>query len=114
MIERRVRDEYPTRELEGLDYERGAAVHNHIIELGWTQRVLALETLDKRTWWDCYGGDAALASVFNRLDASVVSFLNVAWHLFAMGTQPRLFHPFLCHLSASTPQDPALTISHLA
>jgi hypothetical protein len=114
MAERRIRDEQPIRELEGLDYERCAAVHNHIIELGWTQRGFALDTLDKRTWWDCYGGDAALASFSNRLDASVVSFLNVAWHVFAMGTQPHPFHPFLCHSSASTSQDPPLSTSHLA
>lgn len=100
MAEWRIGDEHPLRELDGLDYERCAALHNYIVELGWAQRGLALGTLDKRIWWDCYGGDAALASVSNRLDASVVSFLKAAWHGFSMEpvTKPHLFHRYLTRL----------------
>jgi hypothetical protein len=84
MTEWRISEEQPVRDLEGLDHERCAALHNHIVELGWTQRGLALDALDKRTWWECYNGDAALTSISERLEASVISFLKVAWHEFAM------------------------------
>ncbi|KAI8937174.1 hypothetical protein NX059_006386 [Plenodomus lindquistii] len=84
MAEWRINDACPLRELEGLDHERCAALHNYIVDLGWVQRGLALDTLDKRTWWECYGGDAVLASISDRLDATVVSFLKAAWHGFAM------------------------------
>jgi len=100
MTEWRINDEHPLRELEGLDHERCAALHNYIVELGWTQRGFALDTLDKRTWWECYGGDAALANVSDRLDASVIFFLKVAWHGYSMEptTRPHLFHRYLARL----------------
>lgn len=100
MAEWRISDETPLRELYGLDHERCAALHNYIVELGWTQRGLALATLDKRTWWECYGGDTALVSTTERLDASVVSFLKVAWHGFATdpATKPHLVHRYLARL----------------
>jgi hypothetical protein len=102
MAEWRISDENPLRELDGLDYERCAALHNHIVELGWTQRGLALDTLDKRTWWECYGGDAALASTTERLDTSVVSFLKAAWHGYALdlATTSHTFHRYLAGLSS--------------
>lgn len=101
MAEWRISNEVPLRELDGLDHERCAALHNYIVELGWTQRGLALDTLDKRTWWQCYGGDAALASTAERLNPSVVSFLKAAWQGFAMdsASNPHLFHRYLGGLS---------------
>lgn len=97
MAEWRVSDEAPLREIEGLDHERCAALHNYIVELGWTQRGLPLDQLDKRTWWECYGGDAALAETTARLNSPVVSFLKAAWHGFAMDGAPKLhyFHRYL-------------------
>jgi hypothetical protein len=97
MAEWRVSEEQPLRYLEGLDYERCAALHNYIIELGWTQRGLALDALDKRTWWECHGGDAALTGISERLEAPVVSFLKLAWNGFSMdGSGPvHLFHRYL-------------------
>lgn len=102
MAEWRISDENPLRELDVLDHERCAALHNYILELGWTQRGLTLDTLDKRTWWECYGGDAALAKTAERLDASVVSFLKAAWHGYAMeqAIRPHLFHRYLAGLCA--------------
>lgn len=101
MAEWRISDEVPLRELDGLDHERCATLHNYIVELGWTQRGLALDTLDRRTWWQCYGGDAALASTAERLNPSVVSFLKAAWQGFAMdsASNPHLFHRYLGGLS---------------
>jgi hypothetical protein len=100
MAEWRISEENPVRELEGLDYERCAALHNYIVELGWTQRGLTLDTLDKRTWWECHGGDAALTSVSNRLEAAVISFLKLAWHGFSMETAspPHFFHRYSVRL----------------
>jgi hypothetical protein len=49
MAKWRISDEVPLRELDGLDHKRCAALHNYIVELGWTQRGLGLNTLDKRT-----------------------------------------------------------------
>jgi hypothetical protein len=100
MAEWRITDEQPMNDLEGLDHERCAALHNYIVGLGWTQRGLELDTLDKRTWWECYGGDPALASVSRRLEASVVSFLKAAWHGFATGTEipTHLIHQYLARL----------------
>jgi hypothetical protein len=97
MAEWRISAEQPVRYLEVLDYERCAALHNHIIELSWIQRGLTLDALDNRTWWECYGGDAALKSISDRLEASVVSFLKLAWHGFSMdGSSPvHLFHRYL-------------------
>ncbi|CAD0096051.1 unnamed protein product [Aureobasidium mustum] len=102
MAEWRITDEQPVRELETLDHERCAALHNQIVELGWTQRGLALDKLDKRTWWQCYGGDAALASISARLDCSVISFLQAAWHGFAMDSSELRhgFHRYLVGLAS--------------
>jgi hypothetical protein len=51
MAEWRITDENPVREhIAGLDYERYAALHNHIVERSWTERGLDLATLDRTTW----------------------------------------------------------------
>jgi len=93
-------DNHLLRGLNGLEGERCAALHNYIVELGWTQRGFALSTLDKRTWWECYGGDAALANVSDRLDASIIFFLKATWHGYSIKpvTGPRLFHRYLACL----------------
>lgn len=100
MAEWRISDECPLRELGGLDHERCAALHNHIVELGWVQRGLALDNHDRRTWWECYGGDAVLAGLSDRLDATVVSFLKAAWHGYAMEpvAKRHLLHRYLACL----------------
>jgi hypothetical protein len=96
----RITASQPIRDFDGLDYERCAALHNHVVSLGWTQRGFALSDLDKRTWWECYGGDAALASLDDpkRLHPTIVSFLKLAWHGFAM---PSAAHTHLFHRYAS-------------
>lgn len=98
----RVTEKQPVRELGTLDHERCAALHNLIVERGWTQRGFEVHQLDKRTWWDCHGGDAALASISARLDSSVVSFLKAVWHGYSMHTaeQDHDFHRYLSALSS--------------
>lgn len=49
MTEWRISDENALRESCGLEYQRSAALHNHVVKLGWIQRDLVLDTLDKRT-----------------------------------------------------------------
>ncbi|CAN9081552.1 unnamed protein product [Alternaria sp. RS040] len=100
MAEWRISDECPLRELGGLDHERCAALYNYVVELGWVQRGLVLDSLDRRTWWECYGGDAVLAGVSDRLDATVVSFLKAAWHGYVMEpvAKRHLFHRYLACL----------------
>ncbi|KAF7681237.1 hypothetical protein GT037_000213 [Alternaria burnsii] len=97
MAEWRISDECPLRELGGLDHERCATLHNYIVELGWVQRSLVLDSLDRRIWWECYGGDAILAGLSDCLDATVVSFLKAAWHGYAMKpvAKRHLFHRYL-------------------
>lgn len=102
MAEWRITEERPARELESLDHERCAALHNLMVELGWSQRGLKLDDLDKRTWWQCYGDDAALASISARLNSSVVSFLKAAWHGFALDVSKpdHDFHRYLVGLAS--------------
>jgi hypothetical protein len=90
------------KEPGSIDHQRCAALHNSIVERGWTQRGFELHRLDKRTWWDCYGGDAALASIAVRLEPSIVSFLQAAWHGFSMSTaeHDHDFHRYLVCLSS--------------
>jgi len=47
-------------DVSGLDHERCAALHNLIIERGWTESGRNLNDLDSRTWWECFGKDAEL------------------------------------------------------
>lgn len=81
-----VTEERPVRELGTLDHERCAALHSLIVERGWTKRGFELHQLDNRTWWECHGGDAALASISARVESSVVSFLEAVWHGYSMDT----------------------------
>lgn len=73
---------------------RCAPLHNYIVEVGWTQRGLELDVLDKRSWWECHGGYADIASKMEFLVVFVVFFLKAAWHGFAMEatTIPDLSH----------------------
>ncbi|KAF2672540.1 hypothetical protein BT63DRAFT_369504 [Microthyrium microscopicum] len=41
-----------------FDFERCAALHNHVIERGWLGTGRDLETLERRSWWDFYGQEA--------------------------------------------------------
>ncbi|KAL1846829.1 hypothetical protein Plec18170_008971 [Paecilomyces lecythidis] len=97
MSQWRVTAEHPLREVDGLDYERCAALHNLIVERGWTASGRSLSDLDRRTWWECYGGDAELLPHAAKLSPSVVAFLKTAWHGYASTAQPP--HAFFRYLA---------------
>ncbi|KAK4063896.1 hypothetical protein Trihar35433_8604 [Trichoderma harzianum] len=97
MSQWRLTAEHPLREIEGLDHERCAALHNLIIERGWTASGRSLSTLDRRSWWECYGGDAELSPHAAKLSPSVIAFLKTAWHGYAITSQPQ--HAFFRYLS---------------
>lgn len=99
MAARRIND-HPMRYIGGLNYQLCAALHNRIIALGWIKRGFTLNSLDKRSWWNYYGGNAVLASLSIRLHASIVLFLKAAWHGFEMkpGYIGHLFHGYLACL----------------
>ncbi|KAL7935631.1 hypothetical protein V8C35DRAFT_297840 [Trichoderma chlorosporum] len=100
----RVTTEHPLRDVEGLDHERCAALHNLIVEQGWTTSGRSLSHLDRRTWWECYGGDAELSSYIANLSPSVIAFLKTAWHGYVMTAQPQ--HAFFRYLaSLCSPDD---------
>ncbi|KAF1817963.1 uncharacterized protein K489DRAFT_385356 [Dissoconium aciculare CBS 342.82] len=102
MTEWRITEQNPVREdIEGLDFERCAALHNLIAERGWSQRGKDPNHLDRTTWWECYGGESSLESYARRLDESVVSFLKLAWSGFSRDpSHGHAFHQILVGLSA--------------
>jgi hypothetical protein len=94
MAEHRITEENPVRwDSDGLDFERCAALHNLIVERGWVQRGSDPALLNRTTWWECFGGDGALAEVAVKLDDTVISFLKLAWHGFTRDTSAP-FHGF--------------------
>lgn len=97
MSQWRVTADHSVREMEGLDHERCAALHNLIIERGWTASGRSLNHLDRRSWWECHGGDAQLSPHAAKLSPSVVAFLKAAWHGYRMTAQPQ--HAFFRYLS---------------
>lgn len=69
----------------GLDYERCAALHNELLEIGWVGSGRRLEydanddqaeVLHRRTWFEYYGEDAE--RVRSRLSPSLAAFLERA------------------------------------
>ncbi|GFP59295.1 hypothetical protein TASIC1_0012029800 [Trichoderma asperellum] len=104
MSQWRITPEHPLRQVEGLDHERCAALHNLIVERGWTASGRNLSDLDRRPWWECYGGDAQLAPHAAKLSPSVIAFLKAAWHGYVMTAQPQ--HAFFrYHAGLCSPED---------
>ncbi|RFU29628.1 hypothetical protein B7463_g6712, partial [Scytalidium lignicola] len=97
MSQWRVIADHPLREVEGLDHERCAALHNLIIERGWTASGRSLSDLDRRTWWECHCGDAELSPHAVKLSPSVIAFLKTTWHGYASTAQPP--HAFFRYLA---------------
>jgi hypothetical protein len=86
----RVTAENPPTSGEELDYERCAALHNHILKLGWVGYGFDLDDLDTQCWWDTYGSD----DLEDQLAPSLVEFLkltiarptkDLSWHWYLDG-----------------------------
>lgn len=88
MAQWRVTAVQPLRDVDGIDHERCAALHNLIVEKGWTASGRNLSDLDRRTWWECYGGVAELRPHAAKLCPSIIAFLKAAWHGYASTAQP--------------------------
>ena len=64
----------PPRSLPGMDFERCAALHNHIVQLVWIGSGRSLDEFECPKWFERHG-DAA-ERVGDRLDPSLASFLE--------------------------------------
>jgi hypothetical protein len=101
MAEWRISEENPVREdLQGFHFERCAALHNHILERGWTQQGLDPAQLERTTWWEVYDGDSTLLEIAERLDESLVSFLKLAWRGSSRAASNHAFHRIFSGLSS--------------
>lgn len=72
----RVSPANPVRFQNGFDYERCAALHNELLEVGWTGSGKSLDALERRTWSDFHGEEAE--GVRNRLSEELMAFLERA------------------------------------
>ncbi|KZZ92173.1 hypothetical protein AAL_06383 [Moelleriella libera RCEF 2490] len=104
MSQWRVSAGQPVREVQGLDHERCAALHNLIVERGWAASGRSLSDLDRRTWWECHGGGSELSPQAAKLSSSVIAFLQTAQHGHALTAQPP--HAFFrYHAGLCSPED---------
>jgi hypothetical protein len=88
----------PPREGQELDFERCAAFHNHILELGWVGSGRDLAALDRRSWWEFHG--AAAEAIRHRLGPSLIEFLKRA----QIGTSDQEWHWYYYFKSLSYPE----------
>ena len=72
-----VTDENPLRDTDGLDYERCAALHNHIVERGWLGSGRSLDEMERRSWFDFHGDAAAEAR--EKMTPNLIKFLERAY-----------------------------------
>lgn len=75
----RVTEGNPVREVEGMDWERCAALHNLLIRLGWAVSGKSDSEKRKETWWENHITDQALEDEWStRLSPSLKRFLQSA------------------------------------
>ncbi|THW47914.1 hypothetical protein D6D21_03171 [Aureobasidium pullulans] len=72
----RVTPENPVRYHDRLDYERCAALHNELLELGWTGSGRSLDDLETDTWFEIWGQEAEDCRVL--LSNDLIAFLERA------------------------------------
>ncbi|WPG99291.1 Hypothetical protein R9X50_00210400 [Acrodontium crateriforme] len=61
------------------------------VERGWTDSGRSLDDLDQTTWWETFGEQVDI----EKLDPTVLAFLQRAWNGFSQADPPHLFHRFL-------------------
>lgn len=74
-------DNPPRDDIEGIDYERCAALHNYLVQYGWLAegRPLAALTASSTTFFTTAFGDGADAEALRpRIDPSLAAFLDAA------------------------------------
>ena len=72
----RVTPENPVHYHDRLDYERCAALHNELLELGWTGSGRSLDDLETNTWFEIWGQEAEDCRVL--LSDDLTAFLERA------------------------------------
>lgn len=78
----RVTAESPLREVEGMDWERCAALHNLIVRLGWTGSGNSDVDMPTVTWWQAKITDNLLEEEWSRrLSPSLKLFLQTAYDI---------------------------------
>ncbi|OBT65709.1 hypothetical protein VE03_03370 [Pseudogymnoascus sp. 23342-1-I1] len=76
----RVTPENPVREVNGMDWERCAALHNHILRLGWAVNGKPKTEIPRETWWQTHITDPALEAEWSaRLSPTLKQFLQAAF-----------------------------------
>ncbi|RMZ85694.1 hypothetical protein DV736_g6557, partial [Chaetothyriales sp. CBS 134916] len=95
MTDWRITVQNPVRQIDGLDHERCAALHNLILEHGWQQSGRELDDLDRRTWWDLHEASVDPAII----NDDVISFLKVAQEGYAEASPGHCFQRYLAGLS---------------
>jgi hypothetical protein len=76
----RVTTANPIREMDGMDWERCAALHNLIVRLGWAVSGKSETEMSRTTWWQRHITDLALEDEWSkRLSPSLTLFLKAAF-----------------------------------
>jgi hypothetical protein len=77
----KVTDENPPRDdIDGLDFQRCAALHNAILQHGWTSSGRALDAMPRTTWWVSNDDNPYRDTTTSHVHASVIEFLKHAYH----------------------------------
>jgi hypothetical protein len=75
----KVSGQYPPREVDGMDWQRCALLHNKILRLGWTARYGEAIPIPAQSWWNRFITSPTLEQTWTtRLSASLVQFLKCA------------------------------------
>jgi hypothetical protein len=76
----RVTQDNPVRDVDGLDWERCAVLHNLIVRIGWIGLGNEEIAMPKQTWWQRHITDAALEEKWSQiLSTSLKQFLQHAY-----------------------------------
>src|ERR1700761_5993889 len=70
----RVSPTNPVRFGQDFDFERCAALHNQLLEIGWVSSGKSLDSLERRTWFNVHGDRAE--QMRTRLSDQLVGFLE--------------------------------------
>lgn len=98
-------DNPPQADIEGLDFERCASLHNAIVEHAWVANGRPVDDMPRNTWWDRQSNNPDLAATTSKLHPSVLEFLKRAYDLKEGDFN---FFQYLTSLQAAPP-DPSMS-----